>query len=120
IATFLTPFASQVAHAEGSRSLHPAGASDATGARGMMSTSSTTYFPGSTVNLRQFLYVYAQEGEYILLGSRNRTAANTGVIRIFASPGGSGDFGNKGNETVPANGTAVYACSTGTQGLIAD
>ena len=106
-----------LASAEGSRSLHPAGVTDAQSARGTMSVTSTNYFPGGVVRSRQFLYVYAQAGEYVLLGSRNRTADNTGPIRIFASAGGSGNFGNKGAETIPSNASAVFTCSgTGTLG----
>jgi hypothetical protein len=63
--------------AEGTRTLHPSGA---TGNRGVMDSSDGTFF-ANVARGRQFLYVYAQAGEYILLGSRNRS--NGGDVFVY-------------------------------------
>ncbi len=97
-------------HAEGSRTLFPA-TYPATRARASMDLSGDTQYVGQ-VNRRQFLYVYARAGEYILLGSRNRL--NTGAggdIRVWSST--TGNFGPKGWENVggtPQTGTQVFSC----------
>ncbi|MCP5479363.1 MAG: isopeptide-forming domain-containing fimbrial protein [Rhodanobacteraceae bacterium] len=64
---------------------------------------STTLNAG-VVSTRQFIYVYAQAGEVILLGSRNRN--NSGNIFVYNPQ----LFGAKGNETIP--GVASFTCSS--------
>jgi large repetitive protein len=117
-------FVSSPAFAEGSRSLYPA-TYPAGGARADLdlttdATPSTLPYVGVTTR-RQFLYVYAQKGEYILLGSSNR---NDGGDILVYNPQ---PFGTKGAETLPA--TADFSCagaapagsfSGGTLGYIAD
>ena len=98
---------SSPASAEGTRTLHPDGA---LGNRGVMDVSDSTNF-ASVARGRQFLYVYAQAGEYILLGSRNR--ANGGDIFVYNPQ----SFGTPGDETIPA--TASFTCSSQSGGLIA-
>ncbi|ANB16958.1 Hypothetical protein I596_928 [Dokdonella koreensis DS-123] len=93
--------------AEGTRTLHPAGAA---GNRGIMDVSDSTNF-ANVARGRQFLYVYARAGEYILLGSRNR--GNGGDIFVYDPR----PFGAPGDETIPAS--ADFACSSQTGGLIA-
>jgi uncharacterized repeat protein (TIGR01451 family) len=93
---------SNVARAEGSRSLHPAGY---TGVRGVMSAGYDNTAYGGVARNRQFLYVYAQAGEYILLGSRNRS--NGGDIFVYDPQ----SFGLRGDETIPA---ANFTCSDDT------
>ncbi|WP_313295356.1 hypothetical protein [Diaphorobacter sp.] len=105
--------------AEGSRTLHPAGETDATTGRAVMGLNAATlYFPGNVVSGLQFLYVYAQAGEHILLGSRNRTSTNVGKIFVYAPR----DFGPKGAETSLSQSDAAFVCGTSPQlgGLIAD
>lgn len=101
--------------AEGSRSLYPAsypgsarcGTGVNQGCRANLDVQ-----PGSTylgkITRRTFLYVYAQQGEYLLLGSRNRT--NGGDIRVYNPQ----DFGNPGQETIPSN--FDFACSVNASG----
>ena len=91
-----------VAQAEGTRTLHPSGA---TGNRGVMDVTADSTFAGVAVS-RQFLYVYAQAGEVILLGSRNRD--NGGNIYVFNPR----DFGPRGNEPLLAASDANFTCST--------
>src|SRR5690606_31061402 len=88
-------------HAEGTRTLHPSGA---TGYRGVMSAQYSNSLYGSVVRDNQFLYVYAEAGEVILLGSRNRST--NGDIFVYAPQ----SFGPKGAETWP--GTATFSCSS--------
>src|SRR5688500_1478656 len=88
------------AFAEGTRTLHPSGA---VGERGVMDASDGTFF-ANVARGRQFLYVYAQAGEYILLGSRNRS--NGGDIFVYDPQ----SFGIPGDETIP--GTADFTCSS--------
>jgi len=96
--------------AEGTRTLHPASGPGSTGNRGVMDVS--TNLVGNVARSRQFTYVYAQAGEVILLGQRNRS--NGGDIFVY---GPQASFGNKGDETW---GTAVFTCSTQTgRGTIA-
>ena len=96
--------------AEGTRTLHPASGPGSTGNRGVMDTSANLV--GNVARSRQFTYVYAQAGEVILLGQRNRS--NGGNIFVY---GPQASFGNKGDETW---GTAVFTCSTQTgRGTIA-
>ena len=91
-----------VAQADGTRTLHPSGA---TGNRGVMDVTADSTFAGVAVS-RQFLYVYAQAGEVILLGSRNRD--NGGNIYVFNPR----DFGPRGNEPLLAASDANFTCST--------
>ena len=119
-ARLLSPFcllamlsASMPAAAEGSRTLYPAtyeAAHTGEGRGNLDLDSSDTY--AAVASRRTFLYVYAQAGENILVGSRNRTAAGVGEIRIYNPQ----NFGNRGNETIP--GTASFTCTAGTTGLI--
>ena len=105
--------ASMPVAAEGSRTLYPADYETAhTGeGRGNLDlNASDTYV--SVASRRTFLYVYAQAGENILVGSRNRTAAGVGVINIYNPQ----SFGNRGAETIP--GAASFSCTAGTTGLI--
>ena len=99
------------AQAEGSRSLYPSGtrgdsAGCGTGAnqgcRANLDIQPGNFYVGK-INRRTFLYVYAQAGEYILLGSRNRS--NGGDIFVYNPQ----SFGIPGNETIP--GTANFTCS---------
>ncbi len=95
--------------AEGSRTIHPAGA---TGVRGVMSAGHDSSVFGTVANNNQFLYVYAEAGEVILLGSRNRS--NGGDVFVYNPQ----SFGNKGAETIPA--TPAFSCSSQTgRGTIA-
>lgn len=102
--------------AEGSRTLYPSNyeAANPDEGRGNLDLGnlSTRYL--DVVPRRTFIYVYAEAGEYILMGSSNRTAAGVGVVRIFAPQ----SFGIPGDETVPAAGSAVSTCTTGTDGRI--
>ena len=93
--------------AEGTRTLHPSGA---TGNRGVMDSSDGTFF-ANVARGRQFLYVYAQAGEYILLGSRNRS--NGGDVFVYDPQA----FGMPGDETIP--GASDFACSSQAGGTIA-
>lgn len=102
----------QTAHAEGTRTLHPASGTGSTGNRGVMDLTNTN--AAGVARQRQFTYVYAREGEVILLGSRNRTTntgTNRGQIRLWAPQ----NFGTKGTETDPSNASAVLTCD-GTAG----
>ena len=92
------------AHAEGSRSLYPA-SYNAAGFRADLDVSDPTTLYLNVVKRSAFLYVYAQAGEYITLGSRNR--ANGGDVLVYDPQ----SFGQPANETVPA--TADFSCATG-------
>jgi uncharacterized repeat protein (TIGR01451 family) len=102
--------------AEGSRTLYPANYQTANPdeGRGNLDLTSTSNRYLGVVSRQTFLYVYAEAGEHILLGSSNRTAAGVGVVRVF----GPQSFGQPGDETVPAAGTAVATCTAGTDGRI--
>ncbi|MBB5207432.1 DUF11 domain-containing protein [Chiayiivirga flava] len=98
--------------AEGSRSLYPAtypaaGAYPAGGFRANLDMDGSGAYAG-IIERRQFLYLYVQAGEYIALGSRNRS--NGGDIFVYDPQ----DFGQRGAETVP--GTADFTCSGGAIG----
>ena len=102
------------AHAEGSRSLFPATYSsnpttcDANNpCRADMDLRNTGSYAGVTKQ-NQFLYVFAEAGEYILLGSRNR--GNSGDIRVYNPQ----SFGAKGSETVPTTINFSCAAASGT------
>ncbi len=90
--------------AEGSRSLYPAGY-PVGGSRANLDYSATGSLYLNKVRRRGFLYVYAQQNEYIVLGSRNRS--NAGDISVYNPQ----YFGTPGDETVP--GTADFTCSGG-------
>jgi uncharacterized repeat protein (TIGR01451 family)/fimbrial isopeptide formation D2 family protein len=97
----------QPASAEGTRTLHPAGA---LGNRGVMDVSNSSNF-ANVARGRQFLYVHARAGEYLLLGSRNRS--NGGDIFVYNPQ----SFGTPGDETIPA--AADFTCSSQAGGTIA-
>ncbi len=112
LAALLLPIAPALA--EGSRNLYPAGTEAITGAgRGALDVSDPTQSYLNVVRRRGFIYVYAQAGERILLGSRNRTAAGVGIIQVYNPQ----SFGTPGAETLP--GSASFTCTAGTDGLIA-
>jgi uncharacterized repeat protein (TIGR01451 family) len=92
-------------HAEGSRSMYPATYS-AAGFRADLDVSDPATLYLNVVKRSAFLYVYAQAGEYITLGSRNR--ANGGDALVYNPQ----SFGQAGNETVPA--ATDFSCATGT------
>lgn len=79
--------------AEGSRTLYPA-TYPAGRARAPMDLANSTTYAGVARN-RQFLYVYAEANEYILVGSRN--VSNAGDVFIYNPQ----SFGARGNETIP-------------------
>ncbi|PIF89602.1 putative secreted protein (IPTL-CTERM system target) [Acidovorax sp. 62] len=117
-------FCSLSAHAEGSRSLYPASyeanyvtGGNADGGRANLTVSGTSVWM-NVVPARSLIYVYAQAGEVILLGSRNRDSAGTGVVSVYSMPPG-GFAGVKGNEDLSGL-TAGFDCSAGTDGLIAN
>ena len=87
-------------HAEGSRSMFPSGIA---GARAPMDLTNNATYAGVARN-RQFIYVYAEANEYILVGSRNR--GSNGDVFIYNPQ----SFGTPANETIP--GTANFTCST--------
>ena len=93
------------AWAEGSRSLYPATYNSA-GARANADVSGSGSKYVGQVARRTFLYVYAETGEYILTGSRNRS--NGGDIRIFNPR----SFGQPGDETIPSS--EDFSCDEGT------
>jgi hypothetical protein len=102
VAAAISMSASGPVNAEGTRTLHPAAGDGSTGNRGVMDVSNTVN--AGVVRTRQFLYVYAEAGEVILLGSRNRS--NGGDIFVYNPQ----SFGARGNETIP--GTADFTCSS--------
>ncbi|MBI1285269.1 MAG: hypothetical protein GC183_13190 [Thiobacillus sp.] len=100
--------------AEGSRSLYPSGyeAAHTDEGRANLDLGGTGTVYLGVVPRRTFIYVYAQAGEHILVGSRNRTANNVGNINVYDPQ----SFGTKGYETIP--GSADFVCSNATDGLI--
>ncbi|BBD57421.1 hypothetical protein NIES2109_01870 [Nostoc sp. HK-01] len=96
---------SQTVRAEGSRTLYPSGA---TGNRANIEWRNSTY--GNLVQRRTLLKVYAQAGEYILMGS-SAVKVNSGNIRVF-NPGAV--TGSVGNETIPTSADFSCAAQTGT------
>lgn len=97
--TLLVGLGFQTAHAEGSRSLYPSGIS---GSRANLDLQPGNRYVGK-VHRVTFLYVYAQAGEYILLGSSNRSGS--GDILVYNPQ----SFGIPGDETIPA--TADFSCA---------
>jgi uncharacterized repeat protein (TIGR01451 family) len=94
-------------YAEGSRSLYPS-TYPAGGWRANLDFQPGQLYIGK-VRRSGFLYVYAQAGEYILLGSRNRS--DGGDIFIDNPQ----DFGTPGDEIYNATtpGTPEFSCSAG-------
>ncbi|QXE21456.1 hypothetical protein B6N60_00130 [Richelia sinica FACHB-800] len=90
----------QIAHAEGSRSLYP---SAATGSRANIEWRNSKY--GNLIFRRTLLKVFAKQGEYILTGS-SAVDVGSGDILIF-NPGRV--TGSVGEETIPS--TADFRCS---------
>lgn len=100
LALTLALFSAQAA-AEGSRTVYPDGA---TGNRAALSDSYNNLQYANVAENKQFLYVFAQAGEQILLGSSNRN--NGGDIFVYKPQ----PFGTRGMETIPAN--ADFSCSS--------
>ena len=103
---------SGLARAEGSRNLYPASypsASVASGARANLDLQPPQYYVNRVIR-RGFIYVYARQGEYILLGSSNigTDSGYGGDVRIYNPQ----DFGIPGDETIP--GAADFSCTAGT------
>lgn len=104
------------AHAEGSRTLFPAGSlsSDAGGTPN--ATRSLLYYGNQTyigiVRQQNFFYVYAEAGEYILLG----TSGARNALRLFAPPAPGQSladrFGTPGLEDTASLGTALTLSGT--------
>jgi LPXTG-site transpeptidase (sortase) family protein len=99
---------STVVFAEGSRDLYPNGAS---GSRGNIEWRTSSYGPaGSTIYRRTLLQVFANQGEYILMGSSAvgvSLGSTTGDILVY-NPGLV--TGSPGTETVPAS--ASFSCNS--------
>ncbi len=117
-ALLMLPFGQ--AFAEGSRSLYPNTTNPADSGRGVMGLGGGTVLAG-VVSSSQFLYVYARQGEYILLGSSNvGTAAGQGQGDIYVYNPQS--FGLKGNEWGTVNTLTIdFKCSSQAgKGTIAD
>ena len=105
VGALLLAAAATGALAEGSRTLFPA-SYPAAGFRADLdltldATPATLPYAGVTAR-RQFVYVYANAGEYILLGSSNR--ADGGDILVYNPQ----SFGTKGSETIPT--AAAFTC----------
>ncbi|MCE3001944.1 MAG: hypothetical protein LW860_04460 [Xanthomonadaceae bacterium] len=95
------------ARADGSRDLFPPGY---VGSRANLDLQPAQVYLG-VVRRRTFIYVYAQAGEYILLGSSNRIDGNTaGNIQVFDPQ----PFGARGDETIPA--ASSFDCVAGATG----
>ena len=84
-------------YGEGSRSPYPS-TYPVGGYRANLDFQPGQFYVGK-VHRRGFLYVYAEAGEYILVGSRNRSGADNvnGLIRIYTPQ----SFGTPGDETIP-------------------
>lgn len=100
--------------AEGSRTLYPATYPTSSGTcantpnrgcRANLDLQAGTRYVGK-IQRRTFLYVYAEAGEYLLLGSRNRTAG--GDVLVYHPQ----DFGTPGDETLPPS--ADFSCASNT------
>ncbi len=100
----LSVLLSITAHAEGSRSIHPTGY-PAAGKRSNLDDQGGAGKYADVVNRLTFLYVYARQGEQIVLGSSNR--ANGGDVLVYDPQ----SFGTPGDETEP--GTVNFRCSVG-------
>ena len=105
---FTLSLVSALGMAEGSRSLYPNNY-NAAGARANLDLQASQRYLDRIVR-RGFTYVYAEAGEYIVLGSSNRgVAQNSGDILVYNPQ----DFGIPGDETVPA--VEDFSCANGTQ-----
>ena len=93
--------------AEGSRSLYPS-TYPVGGFRANLDLQPSQKYVGKVIR-RTFLYVYVEAGEYLLVGSRNRS--NGGDILVYNPQ----DFGTPGDETIP--GSADFTCSSNAQPL---
>lgn len=93
----------QVAQAEGSRTLYPAGA---TGNRSNLEWRTDSLY-GGLLTRRTLLRVYAVQGEHILLGSSN--TRSDAEILVF-NPGRV--TGSIGSETIPVSSSADFNCAT--------
>ena len=100
-----------VVFAEGSRDLYPA---SATGSRADLEWRTSSYGPsGSTILRRTLLKVFAEQNEYILVGSSAvgvASGSTSGDVLIY-NPGlvtGS----TPGQETVPSPASASFSCDT--------
>lgn len=91
---------------EGSRNLYPADYSSLgpVASRAHLDLQQAQVYL-NRVRRRGFLYVYAEEGEYLLFGSSNVGAG--GDVRVFNPQ----DFGTRGDETIP--GSADFTCLGG-------
>lgn len=99
--------AAPAARADGSRFLYPATYTDF---RANLDLQPAQAYVG-VVRRRTFIYVYAQAGEYIMLGSSNRIDGNaSGNIQVFNPQ----PFGTPGDETIPA--TSSFDCVNGATG----
>ncbi|WP_375510447.1 lamin tail domain-containing protein [uncultured Nostoc sp.] len=96
----------QVAQAEGSRTLYPSSAT-ASSSRANLEWRTNTY--GNLVLRRTLLKVYANKDEYILLGS-SAVGITNGDIRVY-NPGRVS--GSIGSETVPSTPDFVCTSQTG-------
>jgi uncharacterized repeat protein (TIGR01451 family) len=93
--------AASQAWSEGSRSLFPSGYADARAPMDLQDNATTA----TIARNRQFIYVYAEAGEYLLLGSSNRVGGGRGNISVYNPQ----SFGTPGVETRP--GTADFSCN---------
>ncbi|MEO7199712.1 MAG: hypothetical protein ABIY56_05795, partial [Dokdonella sp.] len=91
--------------AEGSRDLYPSTypAGHWRSSMDLRTVAAQRYM--GAISGRQFIYVYAEAGESILLGSSNRPAAGTGGNILVYNPQA---FGTRGDEARPA--TADFSC----------
>ncbi|HMN44410.1 MAG TPA: hypothetical protein PKE27_07555, partial [Povalibacter sp.] len=107
------------AHAEGSRTLFPlgylngeAGNVNPSAVRSTLYNDSSARFMGM-IRQQTFFYVYAQSGEYILLG----TSGNRNALRLFAPPSGGqtleARFGVPGLEDPSSLGSGLTLSGTG-------
>ena len=112
LSAFVGLGAAPQAWAEGSRTLYPStyptsGGTCANtlnrGCRANLDLQPGNRYVGK-VQRRTFLYVYAEAGEYVLLGSSNRTTG--GDILVYNPQ----DFGTPGDETLPA--VADFSCAS--------
>ena len=109
LAVAATLGASGVAWAEGSRTLFP---STYVGGRAPLNLVNDAT-AATVVRNRAFIYVYAVQDEYILLGSSNRVDGDiSGTMRVYNPQA----FGARGNETLPA--TENFNCNTGLVNLL--
>jgi uncharacterized repeat protein (TIGR01451 family) len=107
LATLVLSLGATGARADGSRDLFPSGY---VGSRANLDLQPAQAYVG-VVRRRTFVYVYAQAGEYILLGSSNRIDGNAaGNIRVYNPQ----SFGARGDETIPV--ASDFDCASGATG----